>query len=84
MSIKNEFKEFFEVLKWPDLEFKENEISIPIGKIIEKKNSEYFLNFYWYNRVEKEYGKAPFPQIVFKEDFDVRDILILIIYMRRN
>ena len=75
MSIKTEFKEFFEILKWPNLEFKENEISIPMGKILELKNSEYYLNFYWYNRVESEYGKTPFPQIVFKEDFDIRSIL---------
>lgn len=75
MSIKKEIKEFFKILEWPDLEFKNNEISIPDGKILELKDSEYYIDFYWYNYERKEYGKTPQPQIIFKEDFNIRDIL---------
>lgn len=77
MPIKKEYQEFFKKLNWPDIKITANEVSVPSGKILELKNSEYFLNFFWYNRRENKYEERSTPQVVFKPNFNVQDILYI-------
>ncbi len=77
MPISEEYKNLFKLLDWPDLKITNDDISIPIGKILEFNDTEYVLNFYYYNYTQKKYETKSRPQIIFNKDFDLAEILYI-------
>jgi len=77
MAIKQEYKDFFGQLNWPDIKTTDQEITIPSGKILEynEKDKEYVVRFFYYNYTERKYEPKNTPQIIFDKNFDVREIL---------
>ena len=77
MAIKQEYKDFFKTLNWPDLKIEEDNINTPAGKILELKEKDYILNFYYYNYTEKKYLKKSQPEVICTKDFDIRKIIYM-------
>lgn len=77
MAIKQEFKDFFGQLNWPDIKITDQEIITPAGKLLEYNGDEYTLRFFFYNYTERKHNTKATPKIIFEKDFDVREILFI-------
>ncbi len=59
------------------LDEEKQRIKIPNGEILNLKNKEYSLVFYWYSEQDAKYSKRDkYSEITFPQDFDIRHFLI--------
>ncbi len=56
-TTKEKIIEFFKTLEWPEMVFGDKKISCPAGDVVIFEKKDFFIEFYYYNRIQNKYEK---------------------------